>query len=45
MRWEYKAKIMKTCALLPAGGGDLQDYSEDVWAVEGRPHVSDSHAD
>ena len=35
MRWQTKAKIMKSCALLLAGGGYLQVYSEDFWSVEG----------
>jgi len=44
MHWQTKAKIMKTCALLPAGGY-LQVYPEDVWQIEGGSDVPDSCAD
>ena len=43
MRWQYKAKIMKACAILPAGGY-LQVYSKDVWQVKGRSDGPDSCA-
>jgi len=43
--WYTKAKIMKTCALLPAGGEYLQVYPEDVWQIKGKSYVPNSCAD